>query len=300
MRGRRFSTLYAPRCPARCPFPASALSRAATAEPKRDAGGSPFAGSDRETTSRRGAVMACARVSAPRDPAFSAGPRQMTAALPWSAPPLEAVRAEPTGWRETSDQPRVRGARRAPDPRAPGTAPLRGMPRSTPRIVWVRRLSTMAQQRRCALICKTSDCYGFGPNRPLKPFALPPPIGESRTDDGPREQLEAGNNPGSRQEVESLQGACPLRSGTPNPRPTDGGPPQRPTGLARRADPVSVDPGSTRGTFALGHVRTMHGPHSGMRRNARADRVRIRLLRARIRRENGHETAVLARNSSWE
>ena len=80
----------------------------------------------------------------------------------------------------------------------------------------------MAQQRRCALICKTSDCYGFGPNRPLKPFALPPPIGESRTDDGPREQLEAGNNPGSRQEVESLQGACPLRSGTPNPRPTDG------------------------------------------------------------------------------
>ena len=83
-------------------------------------------------------------------------------------------------------------------------------------------MSTMAQQRRCALICKTSDCYGFGPNRPLKPFALPPPIGESRTDDGPREQLEAGNNPGSRQEVESLQGACPLRSGTPNPRPTDG------------------------------------------------------------------------------
>ena len=82
-------------------------------------------------------------------------------------------------------------------------------------------MSTVAQQRRCALICKTSDCYGFGPNRPLKPFALPPPIGESRTDDGPRKQLEAGYNPGAQQEAESLQGACPLRSGTPSPRPTD-------------------------------------------------------------------------------
>ena len=77
----------------------------------------------------------------------------------------------------------------------------------------------------------------------------------------------------------------------PEPPSNGRGPPQRPTGLARRADPVSIDPGSTERTFALGRVRTMHGPHSGMRRNARADRVRIRLLRARIRRENGHETA---------
>ena len=77
----------------------------------------------------------------------------------------------------------------------------------------------------------------------------------------------------------------------PEPPSNGRGPPQRPTGLARRADPVSIDPGSTERTFALGRVRTMHGPHSGMRRNARADRVQIRLLRARIRRENGHETA---------
>ena len=83
----------------------------------------------------------------------------------------------------------------------------------------------------------------------------------------------------------------PPAIGHPEPPSNGRGPPQRPTGLARRADPVSVDPGSTERTFALGHVRTMHGPHSGMRRNARADRVRIRLLRARIRRENGHETA---------
>lgn len=56
----------------------------------------------------------------------------MTAALPWSAPPPETVRAEPTGWKGTSDQPRARGAWRTPDPRAPGIAPLRGMPRSMP------------------------------------------------------------------------------------------------------------------------------------------------------------------------
>ena len=133
MRGRRFSTLYAPRCPARCPFPGPPHFPEL---PPRSRKRTPEARPSPAVTARRPAGAAPSwpvrRVSAPRDPAFSAGPRQMTAALPWSAPPPETVRAEPTGWRETSDQPRVRGAWSAPDPRIPGTAPLRGMPRSTP------------------------------------------------------------------------------------------------------------------------------------------------------------------------
>src|SRR5699024_4832778 len=120
----------------------------------------------------------------------------------------------------------------------------------------------------------------------------PPPIGESRTDDGPRKQLEAGYNPGAQQEAESLQGACPLRSGTPSPRPTDralhsvrrallhGTTRYLPTPVQpkRRSRSDSSQPCATRmWACAVTHERSSSGP--------------VPPPRARIRRENGHETA---------
>ena len=216
----------------------------------------------------------------------------MTAALPWSAPPPETVRAEPTGWRETSDQPRVRGAWRAPDPRAPGTAPLRGMPRSMPPRSLGQTLVNGGPAKTMRLDMQNVRLLRIRAESASETLRVAPPIGESRTDDGPRKQLEAGYNPGAQQEAESLQGACPLRSGTPSPRPTDralhsvrrallGGPTRSlstPVQQRGRSRSDASEPCATR-------IRACAGTHE------RIASEPVPPPRARIRRENGHETA---------
>lgn len=66
-------------------------------------------------------------------------------------------------------------------------------------------------------------------------------------------------------------------------------------GFARRVDPTSIDPGSTERTFALGCIRAMRGPNSGMRRGARADRVRARPAPMR---ESGAKMAMEPRSGT--
>ena len=262
-------------------------------------GGSPFAGSDRETTSRRGAVMACM----PRlHPKGSCPFRRAT-----SDDHGTALVGPATGNGSSRTHGMERNLRSTTSPRGmarptlahPEPHPFEGCRGRRRRIVWVRRLSTMARQRRCALICKTSDCYGFGPNRPLKPFALPPPIGESRTDDGSRGQLEAGNNPGARQEAGPPQGHAPCDQAPRTPV-------QR-TGPSTASDgPCSAGrPGLCRPRFNREDVRTRtrpnharpafgHAPErtSGSRPNPSPPCANPARKRPRNR--------ALARNSSWE
>lgn len=145
----------------------------------------------------------------------------MTAALPWSAPPPETVRAEPAGWKGTSDQPRARGAWRTPDPRAPGTAPLRGMPRSMPPRSLGQTLVNGGPAKTMRLDMQNVRLLRIRAESASETFRVAPQSANREPMMGLASSWKPATIPEHSGKLNHCRGACPLRSGTPNPRPTD-------------------------------------------------------------------------------